>query len=222
VPDSEFDEYAAVHGESNVNAVPDEFDGHPGCKKNYILDNAPSDRICIMDDDISVLSFWEGGARQYFSPPVFSEFIAHGFDLAEQLGVRLWGMNQGKDAMLYRTQHPISRLSPVLDPFLCHIKPELRYDERFLLKSDYDFWLQNIQKYRSTLRFNKYHYTHDHGVAPGGIVSFRTLEKEQEMVYQLQRKWGSDIVQSRSSKGGKNSTGDNVLNIKIDIPLKGM
>lgn len=229
VPEWEYDDYAAIYGESNVNGVPEKWDGHPARKKNFILDHAPSENVVILDDDISSLAFWEGGARQYFTPSLFGEFLQHGFSMAYQLGVRLWGVNQGKDAMMYRTQHPFSLMSPVLDPVLGHIKecrqflgPELRYDERFLLKSDYDFWLQNIQKYRKTLRFNKYHYTHDHGTLAGGIVSFRTLELEQKMVYELQRKWGSHIIQPRSSKGGKTATGDNILNIKIVNPIKGM
>jgi hypothetical protein len=75
--------------------------------------------------------------------------------------------------------------------------------------------------YHKTLRVNKYHYVHDHGHKPGGFVSMRTMATEEHCVARLIEKWGSRIVQPGGSKGRRHSTGKNILNTKIIVPING-
>jgi hypothetical protein len=40
--------------------------------------------------------------------------------------------------------------------------------------------LQQLRKYKKVLRLNKFHYLCEHGDNKGGIVSYRSKEKEIE------------------------------------------
>lgn len=219
VPESQAEEYDRFYP-GRVVAIPDHLDGNLSRKTNAILDRTPRDWTLILDDDITAIGYWEGGPRHTMTPPQFAAMIEHFFGLAADLRVFLWGVNQNKDELVYRTQTPFSLLAPVLGPFGGHIRNSLRYDERMTLKDDYDFWLQHIRRHRRTLRANKYHYIHDHGKKPGGCVGQRTMEVERELAARMRRKWG-DLYRLGGSKGGRSATGKNVLNSKVKVPIPG-
>ena len=162
VPESQGDEYREHYGDRVV-TIPDEEDGNAGRKSNAILNRSPSPWTLILDDDISAFGLWEEGVHKAMTPSHIEWFVRHGFELAAALGVKLWGVNQRRDELCYNTFRPFSLLSPILGPFTGHLSPAIRYDESVLTKDDYDFWLQTILVERFTLRFNKYHYVHDHG-----------------------------------------------------------
>jgi hypothetical protein len=88
-------------------------------------------------------------------------------------------------------------------------------------KDDYDFWLQNIRRYHKTLRANKYHYVHDHGKKAGGFVSMRTAEAEQNGANRLIAKWGGSVIRPGGVKGKRHSTGKNILNTRVIVPING-
>jgi hypothetical protein len=219
VPQSQRADYERCYP-GRVVAIPDAADGNLCRKSNAILDRSPCPWTLILDDDIPAIGYWEAGLRVWCDPTHLAAVIEHHFRLAHDLGARLWGINQNSDEMVYHTNSPFSLLAPVLGPFNGHLSPELRYDERMLGKDDYDFWLQNILRYRKTLRANKYHYRHDHGKAPGGFVRLRTREVEAAGVRAMRAKWGR-LFKPGGSKGGRSATGKNVLNSIVQVPIKG-
>ncbi len=220
VPESQADEYREHH--ANIIAIPDEQDGSIVKKRNAILDMNKGKWVLIMDDDLSDVGYWEDGTRHIMTPSVFMDFIEKYFDLANQMGVRLWGINQKRDEMAYQTMRPFNLLSPILGPFSGHLDSVLRYDETCDLKEDYDFWLQNIQMYRKTLRINKYHYRHAHATGmAGGATTYRSLDVERAVADRMIKKWGKQVIKIGGSGGGKGATGKNILNIKITLPIKG-
>jgi hypothetical protein len=220
VPESQGDEYRSHYG-GRVITIPDDCDGNLCRKSNAILDRSPCAWTLIVDDDIPRVGMWEGGRRHWLEPDQIAGMIVHQFELADQLGVRLWGINQNFDPTSYRVLCPFNLLAPILGPFNGHLSPELRYDESVLGKDDYDFWLQNIRRYHKTLRANKYHYIHDHGKKSGGFVSMRTAETEQHGVDRLIEKWGSTVIHPGGVKGKRHSTGRNILNTRVSIPING-
>lgn len=220
VPESQAEEYRRHYGDRVV-AIPDAEDGNLCRKSNAILDRSPRPWTLILDDDIPRIGMWEGGRRHWLTPEQIAGMIVRGFELAQELGARLWGIAQNFDPSSYRVFCPFNLLAPILGPFNGHLSPELRYDERMLGKDDYDFWLQNIHRHRHTLRLNKYHYVHDHGKRPGGFVSMRTAEAEQRGADRLVAKWGSKIVRPGGVKGKRWSTGQNILNTRITLPIGG-
>jgi hypothetical protein len=219
VPESQGDSYRAVYGD-RVITIPDDEDGNLCRKSNAILDRSPCKWTLILDDDITGLGYWERGRRFWMTPEHIEAFIIHHFIMAHELGVRLWGINQNKDELIHYTYRPFSLLTPILGPFNGHLEPVLRYDETVLGKDDYDFWLQNIRAYHKTLRANKYHYEHDHGKKPGGFVSMRTLQAEEQAILRMRQKWGRHYSYGGAA-GGKSATGRNMLNSNVHIPIKG-
>ena len=133
--------------------------------------------------------------------------------MAKDLGVSLWGINLQSDPKFYREYSPFSLLSPILGTFSCHYKPILRYDENLFLNEDYDFFLKTINKYRKTLRFNKYYYKADHLERSGGCGAYRLKEFEIEQAEAMQKRWGNKVFKFDINKS---------TNGRINVPLKGI
>lgn len=202
--------------------IPDAQDGNICRKTNAILEHSPADWTLVVDDDLSAIGYYERNQHYWPEPEFLAHFILNAFLMAEDLHVKLWGLNQYSDPMGYKTGRPFSLLSPILGPFKGVIRNPLRFDERLPLKEDYDYWLQHVQRYRKTLRFQKWHYYHDHGKEPGGVVSQRTMADEQAQFDLLQQKWGADIVKRPGgSSGGRAATGRNILNTVVRLPIPG-
>lgn len=221
IPESQADDYMQHYGQDKLVVIPDEWDGSLAKKQNAILDNSPSAWTLILDDDITAIGVWDDEDHIYLNPNEIAHLIMMGFILANDLGVKFWGINQGRDELWYETFKPFNLLAPILGPFQGHLQPVLRYDETVLGKDDYDFWLQNIRTHRMTLRLNKYHYLHDHGSMAGGFVSMRTMDAEQAGIERMRQKWGDGIYKPGGTAGGRKATGKNILNSFCKIPIPG-
>lgn len=221
IPESQEREYSHYYDGDCIITIPDELDGNLGRKQKAILDNAPADWILILDDDITGVGRWNAGEHYYLDPEEIRTFIAQGFILADDLDVKLWGVNQNNDPLCYRPYSPFNLLAPILGPFHGHLSTSLRYDESVLGKDDYDFYLQNIQAHRKVLRMNKYHYIHDHAKEPGGFVSMRTKEKEKAGVQRMREKWGDEVFKEGGAAHGGGAKGDNILNSLVRVPIPG-
>ena len=221
VPESQGDDYRAEYGEDRVVTIPDDRDGNVARKRNAISDLIDSDRYVMMDDDITSISYWEAGRKTKIHGDDLKEFIKSGFELADELGVKLWGLNQQSDIIVYHTYAPFSLLSPILGPFTGQIRSKIRYDEEVAPREDYDFWLQHIHTFRKTLRFNKFHYAHDHGKLAGGVVSARTADRQAKTFDRMEKKWGSSVLKLGGSAGPSGRSGQNMLNMKVNIPIPG-
>jgi hypothetical protein len=221
VPESQGEEYRRYYGD-RVITIPDDQDGNLCRKSNAILDRSPCPWTLILDDDVSEIGFWDDGRHYKASPEYLEEMIIDSFLLADEVGVKLWGINQVKDSLAYRTYTPIAFLSPILGPFNGHLAPVLRYDESVLGKDDYDFWLQNIRKYHRTLRINRFHYMNDHGKMSGGFVSMRTMDAEEKGAARMMEKWGK-VYKAGGGAGGREVRGGrgNILNSTIKVPIPG-
>jgi hypothetical protein len=224
VPESQAEKYREHYGDAVV-TIPDECDGNLCRKCNAILDRTPSEWTLILDDDITSIHVFDHGKDRTLNQSDCMNLVQHGFEMASQLNVKLWGINQNSDEMAYASFRPFNLLAPILGPFTGHLSPVLRYDPQVLGKDDYDFWLQNIAKYHRTFRMNKYHYIHDHGKKPGGFVSMRTRDVEQAGVDRMTAKWGSKVFRVGGSPGARrnrkvNKDG-NILNSMVRVPIDG-
>lgn len=196
--------------------VPDTAQGSVSKIRNYILDHAESDKIVMLDDDMTHIGRWNKQKISKLTAPEVEEFCEHGFMLADELGVKYWGMNLLPDKGAYREYTPLSMKSPVLGPFQAFNGLDLRYDEALPLKEDYDLSLQVLNKYRKTLRFNAYHYSVKQHTNTGGCANYRTRQKEMQQFELLQKKWGSKIVsQDKHAKGFD-------INPVVKVPIGGV
>lgn len=207
------------HYGSAVVTIPDSEDGSPPKKRNAILNRYPV--VLMMDDDVSTVGMYEDGNRINYTGDMLMRIVSRYFDLAAQIGVTLWGINQNNDALIYDTYRPFNFLSPVLGPFTGHIRPVVRYDELIKTKEDIEFWLHTIYQHHKTLRVNKMYYNHGHSTNAGGATSMRTMASEDYDMAYLHKKYGADIVQFGGGKGG-GRFGNDTLNYTVQIPIPGI
>ena len=214
--ETEQEEYKKNYPDINFEIMKKGIQGNVARVRNYILDNEfkKNDRCVIIDDDFSGVYKWEKNEKILLDEKELKEFLENGFSIADELNVKLWGININSDKMSYREYSPISFLSPVLGPISCHLKNEIRYDERIPLKEDYDFFIQQIYKNRKILRFNKYFYVCKQSNLKGGCSMMRNLIEEERQFRLLEKKWGKRIIKRDIKK--------NDYNPIIKVPIKGI
>lgn len=226
----EYDDYIVENPEyvENIISVPAGVQGNVARIRNYILEDClvrkDYDVVCIVDDDMDYIGYYEGTKLHKLEKDEILPFIERYSQLCEDFGFKMWGVNLNSDPQCYREYSPFSTLSVVLGPFSCYLRGnECRYDESLPLKEDYDMALQNLNKYRGILRVNKYHYSCDQSTNKGGCASYRNIKKEIEQLNLLKKKWGKvvkiDIAdKSHSSKKVKKID----YNPIIKCPIKGI
>jgi len=227
IPASQESAYREFYEEARLIVIPNEEDGAIAKKRNWILHNIPRPMVMI-DDDVDRIVYCEGGeyfkangrAQQCIDLPKerVMDWLAAGFNLAEQWGCPMWGINVNEDGRNYQQYKPFALTSMILGPFSAHLDHDCIYDEGMGTKEDYDMALQLINKYRKILRFNKYAYMCEHGDNAGGIVSMRTMEREMKFARAIEKKWGRAIIKY-PEKPKKMSA---ILNGKVSVPVKGV
>ena len=222
VPESQKQDYIDAVGEERVVAIPDQYDGDIVKKRNWILKNIPRPLIMI-DDDVSCLMYWDKRDENYLSKKypsdllidLFQEFVS----MAQQFDVKLFGLAQNKDDRQYKEFAPFNLSHIILGPFQGHLDHDLIFDEKVGSKDDYDMALQQLNKYKKVLRFNKFAYDCEHGDNKGGIVSYRSKDKEIEYCKRIMFKWGKKII---SYQLPPRKMTDLLNAKKVNIPIKGI
>lgn len=234
VDNKEYDDYikANPRHKENIISVPDGIQGNVCRIRNYILDKEfenGSEVVCIIDDDMKGIFYFEnenGNAynKKIVNPNQFLDFIEKYSIMCEELGFKLWGVNLNQDALSYRQYSPFSTNSVILGPFSCHLKNNIRYDEKLPLKEDYDLAIQHLNKYRGILRLNKFHYNCKQSKQAGGCATYRNYQREEEQLKMLQKKWGRRIVKIDKTENSnqKKEKKEIDYNPIINIPIKGI
>ena len=187
VPESQKDEYIKEVGKDRVIILPDNEDGDIVKKRNWILKNIPRPLIMI-DDDVSEIGYYENRkgkvdgnhSRKTMDKNLLIDFFEHNFNLANDFNCKMWGLAQNQDNRICKEFLPFNLTNIILGPFQAHLEHDLFFDKRVGTKDDYDMSLQQLRKYKKVLRLNKFHYLCEHGDNKGGIVSYRSKEKEIE------------------------------------------
>lgn len=234
VDGSEVDAYRAANPGAAIIRCDDGIQGNVCRVRNHILDRefaSGADVVVTMDDDVKEFARWTKGERVKskrvrLETEDFHAFIERYTLMAEDIGAYLWGMNLNFDKSVYREYSPFSTTSVVLGPFTAVRRgSEIRYDESLPLKEDYDLSLQHLNRHRVILRLNAWHYICKQAENTGGCATYRNIERERSQLEKLQRKWGTEIVQTDEKKmahmrEGKNKGFD--FNPIIKVPIKGL
>ncbi len=218
VRESEAEEYKK--NGNDIIVCPDSAQGNISRVRNWILDNLLDDVDCliILDDDCKEISRWQDQTNTKLEEEELIRFCQQTSLVCKELGFKLWGLNTVTDKGAYREYTPFSFIQFIGCPFHAHIKgTELRYDEDLQLKEDYDFTLQNIKKYKGCLRVNYANYNVKQSEQEGGCANIRSLKKEKQQFFALQKKWGKDII--KRDKQSKRSFDYNPI---MKVPIKGV
>jgi hypothetical protein len=226
VPESQANDYAKVVGSKRVLTLPDNQDGNIVKKRNWILKNIARPLIMI-DDDVKSIGYYESRngkndgehKKKTLESNQLMRFFESSFVLTNDFGCKMWGLSQNEDNRIYKEFLPFSLKQIALGPFQGHLEHDLMFDELVGSKDDYDMALQQLRKYKMILRWNKFHYLCEHGDNSGGIVSYRTKEKEIEYCKQIMVKWGKKIISYRIPPKKMSD----LLNAKhVKVPIKGV
>lgn len=197
IPESQKEDYLKVLDESRLIVISDECDGSIGKKRNWILENVERPFIMI-DDDVKGLVLFEKNKLIKVSKDNLEEIFEMLVEMVGEFGCKMGGLAPIPDLGLYREYLPFSLKSMVLGPFTIHLEHDLKYDDYMGSKDDYDMCLQQLNKYRKVFRFNKMSYIDaDADKKSGGIVSYRSMDKEIEWCNRIMKKWGSKIIRYR-------------------------
>lgn len=220
VDEGEYEAYVKSNPQgSNIVSVPKGIQGNLCRIRNYILDKEferGADVVCIIDDDMKGVYRFEDNSR--IEANEFMWFLQRYSLLCDEFGFKLWGINCNDDRISYREYTPFNTNVYVGGPFMCHFNTNIRFDERFPLKEDYDITLQHMNKYRGVLRVNKYFYEVKQSEQKGGCATYRNLDREKEQLKMLQNKWGKDIIRFDFAKN--NSQRKKRVNIDYNPILK--
>lgn len=217
VKESESEEYKK--NGNDVVICPDNIQGNLCRVRNWILDSFENDADCIViiDDDCSGIGRWENQTKKIFNSDELQEFCESATILCNDFGFKFWGLNCVIDKGAYREYSPFGTLQYIGGPFQAHLKNDIRYDEKLPLKEDYDITLQHIQKNGGCLRLNFAHYQVKQSEQIGGCSTYRNLDFEKEQFFDLQKKWGKDII--KRDRTSKRSFDYNPI---IKVPIKGI
>ena len=232
VCETEAEEYEKENRGANIIACKKGIQGNKCRILNHILDiefKRGIDAVAILDDDIQYFGYHEQKKQFKMSADFFRIWVQKYTFLAQEFGVKIWGVNLNADKQSYLEYIPFNLTLIILGPFMVHLKHDLRFDERFPTKDDYDMSIQQLNKYRGILRLNKFFYVNKMAGSGsgqiGGQSAMRNLKHEEEQNKGLQGKWGSKIVrydlnESRSHSMRKRKKFD--INPVVRVPIKGV
>mgnify|MGYP003648447112 CR=1 FL=1 len=91
----------------NIQVMPDSIKGNIARVRNYILENYTKQKCLIIDDDIEAIKRWnlKDGKPKQEKIENIHEWIEQCFNMAEESGTRLWGVNILGDKGSYREYH---------------------------------------------------------------------------------------------------------------------
>lgn len=226
VDEGEAEAYQKGNPGAEIIACPKGVQGNVARIRNYILDKEferGMDAVLLLDDDISCIERYEyrdGYAynRVKVEADDFFEFLEKYTLMAQELGVKEWGVNCNSDAMSYRQYTPFSMSGVFLGgPFQCFLKGNrCRYDEELPLKEDYDMVIQQYNLERKILRVNYYHYICEQSTIPGGCAAIRNREKEEQQFRALQSKWGGADCKKGQVKQGRHGQEKGLCRLQSD------
>jgi hypothetical protein len=220
LPESQRDAYLRVLPIGRMVVIPDEADGTITRKRNWILQNIGRP-LAMIDDDVRGIMHSEAGRQNIMlKPDVALDVIDRTADLAGEWGCRLFGFNVNTDGRNYQQYKPFSLTQPVLGPFSGHLDHDLLYDPRVDMKEDYDMFLLHMARFGKVLRCNKYAYCCEHGTNEGGIVAYRTMERERKACEAIMAKWGRSVISYKLD--GADVRMADLLNARVRIPVRGI
>lgn len=165
--------------------------------RNFILDYfGKGERIIMMDDDIKKVGRFKIVNRKTVAESLtgteFYKHLLNGFDLCSKSGAKFFGVAPTTNTLNFRV--PTSVATFVNGPCMGIEITKLRFDEKCMNKSDYDFTLQHLKSGLLTFRLDYLWQKNDYNKLDGGTRAYRTKKREEETYYYLLGKWPGYLV----------------------------
>lgn len=147
------------------------------CNMNTILDHfSRGDKVIFLDDDIRSFFTVKGGAPHTVKKEEFYSMIDEGFSLAKKERATAWGIYPVNNPFFMKDK--LRRKSILIGTLMGITKTDLKFNESFCTKQDYEFCLHTIKKYGKCLRLDWYSANASHQTKGG----CETVWKEKRIV----------------------------------------
>jgi glycosyltransferase involved in cell wall biosynthesis len=199
VPESEINQYNYI---KNVVGVPKEIKGITPTR-NWILKNTQEKYVVFLDDDVKNAGYTIMHNRNCEKIEIkdemfwYEQFLLF-FDLLEQLNIKIWGVKTESAPRGVYPYKPINFKSYVTASCMGIVNDgEFYFDERYIVKEDYEICLRHIKKYNSILAIRYLHWENEHWTTEGGCKDYRTIDIERNAIKLLSKEYPGMI---RSAK----------------------
>ena len=202
VPETEVKAYETL-AKNKVVGVPQNIVGITKTR-NWILDNTEDPHLVFIDDDLKVAGWVEllefkGKHRKLTEHETINEWEKL-FEVTEDLKFTIWGV---------ATHSALQAIYP-WKPFIFHtyvtascmgiINRGIRFDERFIVKEDYELCLRCIVKDGGIVGARYIYWENSHWGNEGGCKDYRTQENELAAIKMLMKMYPGHI--RKITKGG--------------------
>lgn len=190
VPENEAEIYKKIYG-SDVVPVPLDVRGITPTR-NWILDQYRGEDVVFVDDDLIQTGYVvtdENLKKKHVNfkneADILREF-EKSFELCKDLGWKIWGLKTESASMSQRDEKPFL--------FKCYVTAscmgivndtDLRFDEAFRVKEDYEISCRHIEKYGGILGVRYIYWENKHWDTNGGCGDYRTDKMERDCIERL-------------------------------------
>lgn len=191
VPESQEKAYRKRYGR-HVISIPDSLDGHIARKRNAVLDlieEREADGMAwIVDDDF--INLKRKKENRDMSGDECMEHFERIYIMAKDMKANYGGFDYSGDNMKLKDYQPFSFTKPMFGALLINAMDGVRYDERFRLNEDVDFWIHKLNTGRKLLKDNQY-FAIFHGKDGGkdSVINYDRMD-QRHLAIMINEKWG--------------------------------
>lgn len=210
VPKSQESSYKKRYGKA-VKSIPDIQDGSVAKKRNAIIDLIKKEQEdfygWIIDDDLTKIRRKKEAKDLYKDEAL--ELLEKIYLMAKDMSIYYAGFDYSLDNMKLKDFQPFSFTKIIFGGTLIKTDDDLKYDERFRINEDVEFWVQKLNRHRKILKDNQYamvFYGSD-----GGKNSVIGYDNDDRKAYatMINNKWGKKIMNWNKTK------------FEFKLPIKG-
>lgn len=172
-----------------VVGVPNEIKGITPTR-NWILDNTKERWVVMVDDDVKNAGWREllphQSKQRKLKEKDFMQCYADAFKIIEWMGWKIWGAKtEGAlrscypcKPFVFKTYITASCMGIINDG-------SYRFDERFVVKEDYEIGLRHIKEFNGVLGVRYWYWENSHWTDDGGCKQYRTSQVEKKAIQLL-------------------------------------
>lgn len=211
VPESQKEDYKKKYGNA-VLSIPDNKDGSVSKKRNAIIDLIKEKETdgygFIIDDDMVALKRKKENIK--LDGDQCLEILERLYIMAKDMCASFGGFDYSGDNMKLKDMNPFSLNKIIFGLTLVSVKDGLKYDERFRVNEDVEFYLQKMNSGRRLIKDNQY-YAEFYGQDGGSdsVIKY-TRNEQRKYATMINNKWGYKAMIWENNK------------FRFKIPIKGV
>lgn len=193
VPKSQESKYKKRYGNA-VLSIDDKLDGYYTKKWNAVMELAierETPRYYQIDDDINGCS--NVNTKEVFSGDDALELLEIQYNLAEEMGVYMWGFTNSGQFPAQSQQKPFSMNKLFDQVYGLDVSDGIRHIHEMLVFSNVDIGLSKLNKHRKVWRDNRHLWSEAYAKGGGDSQIKKVKSDRDDDMKVLYRRWGKDM-----------------------------